>query len=60
MTARCHAFSCDDPLGGPEPTADLDGYPAHEDCVPQEPCGRCNKGTRGDHPYDCLDGVRNV
>lgn len=31
---RCHALLCDDPLGGPEPTADLQGMPAHEGCVP--------------------------
>lgn len=30
---RCSAHSCDDPTGGPEPTADLHGEPAHEDCV---------------------------
>lgn len=33
---RCHAGSCTDPTGGPEPTADLGGMPAHPDCAAYE------------------------
>lgn len=40
---RCHAFSCDDPLGGPEPDASLDGMPAHPDCAAYEEDARTER-----------------
>ena len=36
QVTACAAHSCDDPRGGPEPTADLDGMPAHPDCAAYE------------------------